>query len=75
MGNPFRLLKSEHAMKSPKPCWKEFIKRCLKNKSFFIMEGLNSTNVEKDLEKMVEDETVRYYMNEFYSIAKLRLQT
>lgn len=34
-GNPFTLIRAEDTTREPKDCWREFIKRCQGNNSFY----------------------------------------
>ena len=36
-GNPFTLLEVEAKMPQPKCCWREFLRRCKRNKTCFVM--------------------------------------
>ena len=35
-GNPLTLIRAEDATRDPKDCWREFIKRCQDNNTFFV---------------------------------------
>ena len=54
-GNPFALMRAEDATREPKDCWREFIRRCQDNNTFFIArryrKGYNS--VKQELYSMV----------------------
>ena len=52
VGNPLVLMMSEATIDEPKWCWREFITRCVVNKTFIVPPYLNYDKIKNQFQRM-----------------------
>ena len=52
VGNPLVLMMSEATMDEPKWCWREFITRCMTNKTFIVSDDLDYDKVKSQFKRI-----------------------
>ena len=52
VGNPLVLMMSEATMDEPKWCWREFITRCMMNKTFIVPDDLDYDRVKSQFKRI-----------------------